>query len=332
MNNQPWNQATFIPAECESKPGFYYIPGASLYVINSSGDLFNLETDELEEARAVKTTHGHYWAYNIFCDIVTGKQRAYAHRLMALAFKGFPKIGQTQVNHIDGNKVNNGRNNVEWVTRGENQLHAYKERLRKESRVVIVTDLETGEEVRCHSMTHAVEQFGIESKQAWNFILAHSKTPYLGRWQFTIDQSVSVIPKNNDVRRDIYVKNYRTGEEKIYSDSAMVELDTGVKRSTVLYRIRTNARGFANGYVFKVREQLPFPEIDSLLIAQLPEDGNMEQCWMCVHSETNEIKYLPSIKAMTAFFGLTRDAIYLRQKVGKLVDGWKITLRTDLLP
>jgi hypothetical protein len=45
------------------------------------------------------------------------------HRLLALKFIPNPE-GKAQVNHKDGNKLNNSLDNLEWVTHQENLYHA----------------------------------------------------------------------------------------------------------------------------------------------------------------------------------------------------------------
>ena len=51
------------------------------------------------------------------------------HREVAKAFLSNDN-NYTDINHKDGNKLNNNVNNLEWCTRSENILHAYKNNLK----------------------------------------------------------------------------------------------------------------------------------------------------------------------------------------------------------
>lgn len=53
------------------------------------------------------------------------------HRLVALAFIPNNDPTKVEVNHIDGNKLNNNVTNLEWVTKKENNQHAVKNGLAK---------------------------------------------------------------------------------------------------------------------------------------------------------------------------------------------------------
>lgn len=50
----------------------------------------------------------------------------FAHTLVALAHIGPPPTLKHEINHIDGNRMNNHRSNLEWVTHSQNHLLAYK--------------------------------------------------------------------------------------------------------------------------------------------------------------------------------------------------------------
>jgi hypothetical protein len=54
------------------------------------------------------------------------------HRLVAMAFCDNP-YHKPEVNHIDGDKLNNFAGNLEWCTSSENQIHAYRLGLQKVS-------------------------------------------------------------------------------------------------------------------------------------------------------------------------------------------------------
>lgn len=75
--------------------------------------------------------------YQTIClyDKDYGKKRTMLiHRLVWLAHKGKIKDDKLQINHKDGDKLNNKLSNLELVTNRENIIHAYKTGLNKVSK------------------------------------------------------------------------------------------------------------------------------------------------------------------------------------------------------
>lgn len=69
-------------------------------------------------------TNGYY-SVNLVKDGRKNTQLINIHRLVAMTFLDNPK-GLREVNHKDGNKLNNAVDNLEWVDRFENIRHAVR--------------------------------------------------------------------------------------------------------------------------------------------------------------------------------------------------------------
>lgn len=70
-------------------------------------------------------TKWNHWYFSVYLKSSSLKKRTLVHRLVASAF--IPNTeNKPQVNHINGIKLDNRIENLEWVTRSENIIHWFK--------------------------------------------------------------------------------------------------------------------------------------------------------------------------------------------------------------
>lgn len=93
-----------------------YIGYNGYYSIGSDGTVHN----KVRQLKTYKINSG-YEAIKLTLGGV--KKHKLIHRMVAEMFIPNPD-GKSEVNHIDGNKLNNNVCNLEWVTSSENKAHA----------------------------------------------------------------------------------------------------------------------------------------------------------------------------------------------------------------
>ena len=85
------------------------------YEVSSMGRVRSLNHRRKNGEAQIKATSGLR-----YCQVLLskdGKQRSfYVHRLVGIAFLPPPQSGETQINHINGNKRDNRVCNLEWVS------------------------------------------------------------------------------------------------------------------------------------------------------------------------------------------------------------------------
>ncbi len=94
----------------------------NLYEISTTGIIRSLHPSRKGQVLSARIDRGGYLAVGL---TYKGKSvTRFLHRLLAEAY--IPKVaGKDFINHINGNKLDNSIENLEWVTHQENMQHAY---------------------------------------------------------------------------------------------------------------------------------------------------------------------------------------------------------------
>lgn len=137
----------------------------NLYSVSNFGNIKNNITGY------IRKPHVTLRGYKTLTISINGiRTYPFIHRLVALCFIANPE-NKPEVNHKDGDKGNNHDWNLEWVTRSENQLHAYsvlgkstdvcKINVLKGSQAKKITAThKNGEKINFNSLKEAAEYVG----------------------------------------------------------------------------------------------------------------------------------------------------------------------------
>lgn len=130
-----------------------------LYLINTNGQVLSIKSNRI--LKEITVANG-YLCVNLSRN--NNHKPFRIHRLVAQAFIDNP-LKKLQINHKDGNKLNNTMSNLEWCTASENQIHAYKNGLHKRGNKMCAAGKES-----IHSIK--VNQYDLNNNfiKCWDYI------------------------------------------------------------------------------------------------------------------------------------------------------------------
>ena len=259
------NKETFLMVDQLWKrvPGFvnaYASENGLIGLLNSKGISVHPSSVEL------KTTKGVYKYAKVINDDFIPVIKA-VHQLVCLAFNGPPPNDglKYEPNHKDGNKLNNNKDNLEWVTRKQNVQHAVDSGLCEGGVRITVIDILTKHEKIFHSLSSAARYFGLTRHNFRTILANHRSVPYKGTYIFMVDNT-SDSKLNRYQRKAVVVKDYRTNTITVYRDSEMAGVMTGTKSTAIRFRLyskhfKGNSETLLNGCLFqKMSDHVIWPE------------------------------------------------------------------------
>lgn len=139
----------------------------TLYAVNENGEVKNLKNNKLIKG---DINNAGYARVCLYCK--PRKQRFFRHRLVAELFLDNPD-NLPEVNHIDGNKMNNNIENLEWCTRTSNEREARRTGL-KEYKPYRVTFI-NGELKNYEFTSELAQELGITRRAVLNYLQGKSQ-------------------------------------------------------------------------------------------------------------------------------------------------------------
>lgn len=214
------------------------------------------------------TTKGSYLVTGTtHCEY--GSRSAGIHRLVCLAWNGLPPSdGKVyEPNHIDGDKHNNHRLNLEWMTRSENVQHAYDTGLSTNGLRITVKDVVTGEIKIFHTLSAFARAVGISRWESRDIISNHRKNPWKGQYLFELDDT-SDRKVSRHQRTPIVFKDYTTGMVGVCDSYTQAAEKTGVHVKRLFHQVKKHRGRLFSGCVFyRVEGKMePFPEFSEIEI------------------------------------------------------------------
>lgn len=231
---------------------FYQIPFCKEYAVSKSGSVIRIANDK----PVYSFITAGYLHYNLY-DHTTKKNLLIGrHRLVARVFIPETRdITKLQVNHKDGNKMNDWWENLEWVTPKENTEHAGAMGLSDKCLPLLARNATTLEVIEFPSVLAAAEHFGIHkdmmlfrSRSGGNRVFPEGYQYKLKRTDVDwTDPKKSITKYGRDVA--CMVRNLLSGEEVVFEKQSELAKFIGKCDAFVSARIRDEKQPVLPGMI-----------------------------------------------------------------------------------
>lgn len=334
------------PIECREFPGFYHIPFFSDYAISRDGLVLSRISGNFIKGNVVTPTEqfnkknikGGYFKYPLKTDVA--QTTIGRHRLMMLAFTRFPNnVDRLDVNHKDGIPGNDWLDNLEWLTRSMNNIHAVQSGLRSQNIHCFAKNVYTNEELAFASFAECAKLFKVETGIIAARAASNQKL-YKGGWMFKSDQTPWRVPKDpeKELREDstpteVKSLNIFTGEQRVHKSIMRCGKELNLKSDQGPKWQLLNGRNQPYyGYLFKyTTDNTPWPEFNSEQLEFYRENPTGRARAVIAFNEKGEEMKFANIKKASEYF---KDTLRKPADVAKAIDrrrnvnGWRLAYRT----
>lgn len=176
------------------------------------------------------------------------------HRLVALTFIENPE-NKEQVNHIDGNKLNNAVSNLEWNTCSENNLHKFQIGLGNNfTRKITQYDLQMNKLKDFSSIVEASKVLNIGKSNIVGVLTNYRKSAGGFIFKYLEDKNYYEAVKLNNKGKNVIQYDLEMNIIKIFNSIIEASKELNIHKNNI-WGVITNYRKTAGGFIFKYLEE-----------------------------------------------------------------------------
>ena len=227
------------------------INGFPNYSVSNLGNLMNNKTGKFLKS-CIKGGYLHI-------SLTNGKikKTLKVHRLVALTFLDNPEKKE-QVNHKDGNKLNNSIENLEWCNNKENQIHKFKIGLGNNfTRKIIQYDLNMNKIKEFNSITEASKELNISKSNIQGVLINYRNTAGGFVFKYIEDNNIDftkTISINKNIGRKVVQYDLKMNLINVYHSISDASRKTNIHKNNIRGVI-INYRKTSEGFIWKYLEE-----------------------------------------------------------------------------
>jgi hypothetical protein len=330
--------------EYKLRPGFYYVPGFTMLAINRDGDTISVDSNVIKSyyktkpCKASNSKGGYYVGY---CSVKNmGNLTISRHRLLCLTFKPYPdNVDSLVVNHKDGVPGNDWLDNLEFITRGQNNIHAYVNNLKQQNHPVLVKDVLTGKVTEYCSISECSRALGYAVDETIRQRILTSKYGRIFQdgtqvklksdardWVIYDDPEKEI--ENNQERIPVSVRDCRDLSVFDYSSIRESSIATGIIDSTISMRLTNGDKRPLFGYQFKKQKdgcEFPMFTYDEYVNSLSENSFEVDSRNLL----TEEYRTFTSVRKACEVFGNEIRTAFNLGRQPLLQSGWQFKLKKD---
>lgn len=325
------------PQEANGFEGFFLIPGYTNYAINRSGVMVNVTTGKTKAWCVTKPNkeRNSLGGYR-YSGVVNDEGRytnLFRHRALAMVFFGIPDTGEVMVvNHKNGRPGDDELSNLEWVTFGENNQHAYDAGLRgKAAKAILVKNILTGEIVQYPSVKRAADACGYPTGTFIYYRMRDNPNGvYSDNLMFKFDDgSEWPTPNYGNVSlarnvRPVMAYDVIANQVKIAESASSMAKIIGATADDVSRYARKNLNKLLNGHYIRYHEGTPeLPVYSEEVLSVLKENGCRDGFMLKAFDE-DDVVFTGLVSDFATKFGFGLSTCYTALKNGKRVGKYRV--------